>query len=140
MAIFSGRYRWDGTKKGEQEPIAWSPGSYDVKIFKRAISSGNVQYLKPYVCIYAQTGEGQSISASPEKFVKQICNDFSLDIERVLWVEDLLTEENRYEIVMFTRSQKMGNTIFYKTKKRIALEAEVLMIKRELSGLLVAVD
>jgi hypothetical protein len=136
MAIFSGRYRWDGTKKGEQEPISWSPGAYDLKIFKRQASSGKVQYLKPYVCIYAQTGEGQSISASPEKFAKQICHDFSLAIEQVLWIEDLLAGDNSYEVIMFTRSGKMGETVFYRTQKRPALKAEVVMIQRELAGLL----
>lgn len=135
MAIFSGRYRWDGTKRGESEPISWSPGAYDLKIFKRAASSGKVRYLKPYVCIYAQTGEGQSISASPEKFAKQICHDFSLEIEQVLWVEDLLHGKDRYEVVMFARSAKMGGVVFYHTQKRLASPAEVRMIERELAGL-----
>lgn len=135
MAIFDGRYQWDGTKKGEREPIAWSPGAYNVKIFKCTSSSGKVQYLKPFVCIFAATGEGQSISANPEKFAKQICEDFSLEIERVLWVEDLLTDTERYQIVMFTRSSKLANTIFYQTDKRMALEREVHMIQQELSAM-----
>ncbi len=134
MAIFDGRYRWDGTKKGEHEPIAWSPGAYDVKIFKYASSSEKVQHLKPVVCIYAPTGEGQSISAHPEKFAKQICNDFSLEIERVLWVEDLQTDKDRYQIVSFTRSMKIGRTIFYRTDKRKALDREILMIQQGVTG------
>jgi hypothetical protein len=132
MAIFAGKYRWDGTKKGESEPIAWFAGAYDVKIFERASSSDKIQHLKPIVCIYAPTGEGQSISANPEKFAKKICNDFSLDIERVLWVEDLLKKVNRYEIVIFARSGKLGTTIFYRIEKRLATEREVRMIQREL--------
>ena len=135
MAIFAGRYRWDGTKRGESEPIAWFAGAYDVKIFKRASSSEKVEHLKPIVCIYAPTGEGQSISANPEKFAKKICNDFSLDIERVLWVEDLLIKVDRYEIVMFTRSGKLGSTIFYRIDKRLASDGEVRMIQKELSEL-----
>ena len=136
MAIYAGRYQWDGTKTGEQEPIAWSAGAYDIKIFKCASSSEKVQHLKPFICIYAPTGDGQSISANPEKFVKQICNDFSLDIERVLWVEDLLTVENRYEVIQFTRSTKVGDTIFYRIDKRMALEREVWLIQQELKGLM----
>jgi len=132
MAIFAGRYQWDGTKSGEREPIAWSPGAYDLKIFKCAASSKKVQHLKPFVCIYAPTGEGQSISANPEKFAKQICHDFSLDIERVLWVEDLLQDENRYEVIMFNKFVNIGKTIFYKTTKRMATDHEVLMIQQEL--------
>ncbi len=135
MAIFDGRYRWDGTKKGDDEPIAWSPGAYDLKIFKRSTSSDNIQHLKPFVCIYAPTGEGQSISANPDKFAKQICNDFSLDIERVLWVEDMQKDEDRYEIVMFSKSWKMGNITFYKNNRRIASNREVMMIRNELSEL-----
>jgi hypothetical protein len=135
MAIFAGRYRWDGTKKGEHEPIAWFAGSYDVKIFKLASASEKIQHLKPFICIYAMTGEGQSISAHPEKFAKQICNDFSLELERVMWVEDLLRKEDRYEIVLFVRSGKLGETIFYRTEKRMASEREVHMIQNELSKL-----
>ncbi|MGB3224546.1 MAG: hypothetical protein WBB23_17220 [Desulforhopalus sp.] len=135
MAIFAGRYQWDGTKRGESEPIAWFAGAYDVKIFKRTSSSEKIQHLKPIVCIYAPTGEGQSISANPEKFAKKICNDFSLDIERVLWVEDLLQKVDRYEIVMFTRSGQLGTTIFYRMDKRLASESEIGMIQKELSEL-----
>lgn len=139
MAIFAGKYRWEGTKTGEREPIAWSSGAYDVKIFKSVSSSDKVQHLKLYVCIYAPTGEGQSISANPEKFAKQICNDFSMDIERVLWVEDLMTNEDRYEVISFTRSTKIGTTIFYKTTKRLALESELQLIERELVGMEISV-
>lgn len=135
MAIFSGRYRWDGIKKDEQEPIAWSPGAYDIRIFKCAVSSDKVQHLKPVVCIFAATGEGQSISASPEKFAKKICHDFGLDdIERVLWIEDQLTDKDRYLVVLFTRSTKIGTNVFYTTTKRLALESERQLIERELAG------
>lgn len=134
MAIFDGKYQWDGIKSSEQEPITWSPGAYNVKIFKCSSSTEKIQFLKPFICIYAATGEGQSISANPERFAKQICNDFSLDIERVLWVEDLLTDEDRYQVVMFTQYAKMAKVILYRTVKRMARESEVLVIQQELSA------
>ena len=135
MAIFNGRYRWDGTKKDNLEPIAWFPGSYDVKIIDRSIAEEKVQHFKPFICLYARTGEGQSISDSPEKFAKRICADFSLDMERVFWVEDLLTENDRYEVILFTRSGKMGKSVFYRTEKRKALALEVKMIQLSLAEL-----
>ncbi len=135
MSIFNGRYRWDGTKKNNLDPIAWYPGSYEVKILDLSDKLKNVQFLKPYICLYARTGEGQSISVNPEKFAKQICHDFSLDIDRVLWVEDLLTEKDRYEIVVFTRTGKMGKDYFYRIDKRIARKAEVEMIQQALADL-----
>lgn len=133
MTLFNGRYRWDGTKKDDFEPIAWFPGSYDVKIIDCSFAAGKVQLLKPYICLYARTGEGQSISANPEKFAKRICRDFSLEIERVLWVEDLLTEKDRYEVNMFTLTGKMGNNAFYRVEKRNALDREVKMIEQALA-------
>lgn len=132
MAIYNGRYRWDGTKRDEQDPIAWSPGAYDIKIFE-FVSTGNVQHLKSHVCVYARTGEGHSISAKPEKFAKRICHDFSLEMERVLWIEDLLTEdEERYEVVTFTRASQVGKHTFYRTDKRKALKREINMVEKEM--------
>ena len=128
MVIFNGRYRWDGTKRDNLDPVAWYPGSYDVKILDRSSTEGKVRHFKPYICLYSRTGEGQSISANPEKFAKRICNDFSLDIDRVLWVEDLLTEKDRYDIILFTRTGKMGKGFFYRTEKRKTLKAETKMI------------
>lgn len=133
MAIFAGKYQWDGTKKEGREPIAWFAGSYEVKLFHCDSSPNKVRHIKPFICLYAATGEGQSISANPEKFAKQICNDFSLDIERVLWVEDLLKDQNRYEVVTFISSAKMGDTTFYRTEKRSAKDSEIRLIQQELS-------
>jgi hypothetical protein len=135
MAIFNGRYRWDGTKKDNLEPIAWFPGSYDVKILEHPAPSGKVQLLRPYICLYARTGEGQSISANPEKFAKRICKDFSLDIERVLWVEDLLTATDRYEVALFTQTGTIGKNAFYRSTKRQASAREVNMIHQALAAL-----
>lgn len=135
MAIFNGRYRWDGTKKDDLEPIAWFPGSYDIKIVERPVMSGKVQLLKPYICLYARTGEGQSISANPEKFAKRICKDFSLEIERVLWVEDLLTETDRYEVTLFTLTGTLGSNRFYRSAKRQAFDQEVKMIQQAVAAL-----
>ena len=135
MAIYHGRYRWDGTKKDNQEPIAWSPGAYDIEIFLCNTSSAKVQHLKTHICVYARTGEGHSISANPEKFAKKICSDFSLDLERVLWVEDHLLDGNRYEIVQFTRSGRVGRDIFYKVSKRKPLIHEISLIEQQRNSL-----
>ena len=134
MAIFAGRYRWDGKKKDHQEPISWSPGAYDLRIFKCALGQEKIEHLKPHVCIFAATGEGQSISANPERFAKQICHDFNLDIERVLWIEDQLTDVQRYLVVQFVRMTKIGSIILYKTTKRVVRGAELQLIERELAG------
>lgn len=134
MAIFNGRYEWDGTKSGELEPVAWYPGSYDVKIVSLG-GDDKVVSLKSELCLFAGTGEGQSISAHPEKFAKRICADFSLDLERVLWVEDLLGGEDRYQIVNFSRAGRMGKEYFYRSNKRPATDSEARLIAMALESM-----
>jgi len=129
MVLFNGRYSWDGTKKDGREPITWFPGAYDLKIFDRAGDEGGITHLKPYICVYSRTGEGQSISVNPEKFAKQICYEFSLDMEKVLWVEDQLTDKDRYTIIMFNKSGRLSDTVFYKTVKRKPFAAEIMQIE-----------
>lgn len=131
-SVYVGRYSWDGIKTGDREPIAWSGGAYDVIIYKRPTIPANIELLKPHVCVYSKTGIGQSISENPEKFAQSICYDFALQIERVIWVENLLSEEDRYDIVQFTRLRKIGTTILYKTEKRKADVAEFLQLEDEL--------
>jgi hypothetical protein len=133
MTIYHGIYSWDGTKTDSNEPIAWFGGSYSVRIFRRALGSDKVEHLRPYICIFSGTGCGQSISANPEKFAKRICNDFQLDLERVLWVEEAKLGRDRYEIIHFTRSMTMGKTVFYQTEKRAASTIEIKMLERELA-------
>ncbi len=130
MILFNGRYSWDGTKKDGRFPITWFPGAYDLKIFDRTNEKSGIKHLKPYICVYSETGEGQSISVNPEKFAKEICYEFSLDIEKVLWVEDLLSEKDRYNVIMFNRSGRLSDTVFYKTVKRKAFAAEIKQIEQ----------
>lgn len=131
-SIYVGRYSWEGIKTDERDPIAWSGGAYDIKIYKRPCLSGNVELLKPHVCVYSKTGIGQSISDKPERFAQHICFDFSLHMERVVWVEDLLGKTKQYDIVQFTRTRKIGTTLFYKTEKRRADMAEIAQLEEEL--------
>lgn len=133
--IYVGRYSWDGVKKDDREPIAWSAGAYDVTIYKRPAGPSNVELLKPYVCIYARTGIGHSISASPERFAQHICHDFGLHMERVVWIEDLLSSKDNFEIIQFTRLRKIGTTVIYETEKRKAELDEIKRIREEMRAL-----
>ena len=136
MNIFKGKYSWDGKKHDDQEPIAWFPGAYNLNIISLTESEGGkVRYLKPYICVFSTTGEGVSVSANPEKFAKHICRDFSLDMEKVLWVEDLRTGTDRFEISVFIRNSQLGDTVFYRVMKRRPISGEVQIIEKALADL-----
>jgi hypothetical protein len=135
MEIFNGTYDWDGKKHDGRDPIAWFPGSYNLRIFNLTISSGGVTHLKPYLCLFSETGYGHSISAKPGNFAKHVCRDFSLDLERVLWVEEFQEKEDRFEIIVFTRNGKLGDEPLYQPRRRLPTEGERTLIERELSGI-----
>lgn len=50
-----------------------------------------------------------------------------------MWIEDHLTDDDeRYEVITFTRGSKVGKDTFYKTEKRKALEREINMVQKEM--------
>lgn len=132
MKIYAGIYSWDGKKTDHREPIAWFPGSYHLKIFDVRNESSPVQHLKPYICIYAETGEGMSISANPEKFARRICIDFNLDIDKVMWVEELGESTGNFEVVVFSPKGKLGDITLYSIAKRSPMDGELKSIRAEL--------
>lgn len=129
MKVFSGIYSWDGKRHGNRPPIAWFPGSYHVHIYETEMGGCNVTPLKPYLCIYQETGEGHSISAEPERFVQHICEDFSLAIERVLWVEQPRMPFVDIQVVVLSKSSMLGTQAFYRVSKRRPTDAEQHMIE-----------
>lgn len=133
MAIFTGRYSWDGKKSDERDPISWFPGSYDLKIVDLGSLGKNITFLRPYLCIFTNTGSGYSVSANPEKFAKRICEDFSLDIEKVLWVEKKERNEELYEVITFQKKGHLGEHTFYTIEKRTPQRNELKLIQREIS-------
>ncbi|WP_136807818.1 hypothetical protein [Desulfosediminicola flagellatus] len=135
MKVFAGRYSWDGKKHDNQEPIAWFPGTYNLKIFNISSSNTSVKHLKPYICIYSKTGEGVSISSNPEKFAKHICSDFSIDFEKVLWAEEVIDNSGEFEVIVFSESGRLGENYFYRTEKRRPLVGEKKLIEKELADL-----
>ena len=134
MAIFNGRYSWDGTKADNKEPISWFPGAYDLVIADLAESNNNLTYLRPHLCIFTNTGRGYSVSANPEKFAKRISDDFSLQIDRVLWVERRKPGVDDFDIILFTRKGQMGETVFYSMEKRKPFPNELKIIQNHLES------
>jgi len=133
MAIFDGRYSWDGTKIDGRDPISWFAGAYDLKIINLEKSDSNITHLRPYLCIFTNTGSGYSVSAKPEKFAKHICEDFSLEIEKVLWVERLEMDSDVFEVITFQRKGHLGEHVFYSIERRQPLKNELNIIQKKIA-------
>lgn len=132
MAIFQGRYSWDGKKKDDRDPISWFPGAYDLKIIHLGGSDSSVFFIRPYLCVFTNTGKGYSVSANPEKFAKHICDDFDLEMEKVLWVEQAEAGSTDFDIITFTRRGQMGESVFYSLKRRRPMANELQLLHKEL--------
>jgi hypothetical protein len=133
MYIFNGTYSWDGKKRDGRDPIAWFPGAYQLRIVNLSSNREGITPLKTHLCVFSETGQGHSISAKPLKFAQHICTDFSLDIERVLWVEKIEDTPGTYEILILSRNGKLGNEMFYRVERRLPTEAEQRLIEKSLA-------
>jgi hypothetical protein len=133
MAIFNGRYSWDGKKNDQREPIAWFPGAYDLKIVDLTEGKKGITFLRPVLCIYTNTGAGYSISENPEKFARRICSDFSLQMDKVLWIEQLQNGADCFDIITFKKCGTLGSNPLYSTRKRKPIASEIKLIKKGLA-------
>lgn len=135
MELFNGIYSWDGKKRDGRDPIAWFPGSYHLYICSIGEDDGNVTSFRQTLCLYSETGRGHSISAHPEKFAKHVCEDFSIDLERTLWVEVNPSPESKYEVIVYSRNSKLKEVFFYRVQKRIPTDIELKLIEEHLEYL-----
>ncbi len=138
MELFNGIYRWDGKKRDGRDPVAWFPGSYHLYIYSIGEDDGNVTSFRQHLCLYSETGTGYSISAQPEKFAKRVCEDFSIDLERTLWVEINPSPATKYEVIVYSRKSKLKEVFFYRIQKRTPTEAETRLIEEHLEHLAIS--
>lgn len=135
MELFNGIYSWDGKKRDGRDPIAWFPGSYHLYICSIGEDNGKVTSFRQHLCLYSETGKGHSISAHPEKFAKHVCEDFSIDLERTLWVEVNPAPETKYEVIAYSRNSKLKEVFFYRVQKRLPTDSELKLIEEHLEHL-----
>ena len=129
MLIYDGVYSWDGNKYPGQNHICWWPGAYNLKIVDCSDNNKTIHLLKPVICIFSNTGEGTSITNCTQNFVKKICQDFNLKIERVLWIEYFPGHKNCFEVVLFKKSALTGKNTLYSVKKRQIMDSEIALLK-----------
>ncbi|MBT8329545.1 MAG: hypothetical protein KJO60_07915 [Desulfofustis sp.] len=135
MELFNGIYSWDGKKRGGRDPISWFPGNYHLYIYAIGKDDGKVTSFKQHLCLYSETGKGHSISAHPEKFARHVCEDYSIDLERTLWVEINPSLEKKYEVIVYSRKSKLKELFFYRIQKRPPNETELELIEAHLKHL-----
>ncbi len=130
MIIYNGIYSWNGKKTSKRPPVAWFPGSYNLKIISMEDEKDEVLHMKPYVCLYKTTGEGFTVDIRPDKFASVICDEFGIDMEKTIWADLSHGDISESEIITFSNKCTMGGKNYYLVKKRCPIKGEITIIEK----------
>lgn len=130
MILYDGKYSWKGSTTTRKRPISWWRSSYQVRIIDASRDAGRAVLLKPHIVLLADTGEGASVTNCLPDLAKRICNDFKLDVNRVLWVEDRPETRERFWVAMFRSVARIAGDVLYQVSWRTAAPAELRLIEK----------
>ena len=102
--------------------------SWWLRIIDFSMGHPGVQYLKPYVIIATQTGEGIFKTTCAESLGKRIYRDFNLKIDETLWIEHYPDEPALY-VAIFNPKSYFGTETFYHIDWRPIMSNEFEAIK-----------
>ena len=128
VLIYDGEYSWKGQSTAKKRPISWWRSSYRLRIVDVSRDNPGIVFLKPHVVLFADTGEGASVTNCLPDLAKQICEDFELDLNRVVWVEDRPEIKERFRIAVFRPVARLGRDVFYQVAWRAAIPSELNLI------------
>ncbi len=129
MIVYDGTYRWKGSTASQKRPISWWRSAYRLRIIDVSRGGRDVVFLKPHMVLFTDTGEGASVTNCLPDLAKQICEDFNLDLNRVLWVEDRPDEAHRYQVAMFHPVARLSGELLYQVDWREAAPGELRLIE-----------
>jgi hypothetical protein len=128
VIIYDGEYSWKGKSTAKKRPISWWRSSYRLRIVDVSRNTPGIVFLKPHVVLFADTGEGASVTNCLPDLAKQICEDFALDLNRVVWVEDRPEIKERFRVAVFRPVARLGSDVFYQVAWRAAIPSELRLI------------
>ncbi len=128
MIIFDGKYSWDGTKRGSSKPVSWWPGAYWLKIIDLSQNRGNLLMLKPILVFAAETENGHCVRNRYQDLVKNVCRDFNLKLEKILWITYNVNSPQEIETALFELVTYLGSEVFFSVRWRPVLPNEQMVI------------
>ncbi len=132
MIVYEGEYSWKGNAVRKERPISWWASSYHLKIVDLGRREDGVVYLKPVIVKIHDTGRGASVVNCLPELAKRICSEFELDLNRVLWVEEVSDENSPVHVASFEPIANVAGDVLYKTAWRTATDQETELIHTHL--------
>jgi hypothetical protein len=133
LILFDGTYRLQRQEDASQKTVGECACSWWVRIIDFSIDRPEVRYLRPYVIIATQTGEGIFRTTCAESLGNRIYRDFNLNIDETLWIEHYPHESALY-VAIFEPKSYFGTEIFYHIDWRPILPNEFEAIKPFIPG------
>jgi hypothetical protein len=128
VIVYDGKYTWQGDTSKKKRPISWWRSAYRLRIVDVSRDAPGVVFLKPFLVFFADTGEGASVTNCLPDLAKQICEDFHLELTRVVWIEDRPDSNERFRVAMFHPVARLGQDLFYQVDWRSATPRELELI------------
>jgi hypothetical protein len=128
VIVYDGEYSWKGNSTAKKRPISWWRSSYRLRIVDVSHNAQGIVFLKPHLVLFADTGKGASVTNCLPDLAKQICEDFGLDLNRVVWVEDCPEIKERFRVAVFRQVARLGSDVFYQVAWRTAIPSELSLI------------
>ncbi len=85
--------------------------------------------MRPIIVLAAETKEGYSIESRYQDFVKIVCREFSLDLDKVLWITYSLVSDDM-KVAVFEHRTQVGPEMLVSIKWRSLMPNEYEEIKR----------
>jgi hypothetical protein len=129
MILFDGIYSWSGKTNTGKRPVSWWPGSYLVKIVDLSDTTPpGVFHMKPFICLFADTGKGFNVRNHFQYFAQSLCQEFGLHLNKVLWVE-CSSEGRVMDVAILKEGAMIGGERLYTVQWRSAHEDESALIE-----------
>jgi hypothetical protein len=133
LILFDGTYRLQRQEDGLPVSAGKCACAWWVRIIDFSIDRPEVRYLRPYVIIASQTGEGIFRTTCAESLGNRIYRDFNLKVHETLWIEHYPQESALY-VAIFEPKSYFGTEIFYHIDWRLILPNEFEAIKSFIPG------
>ncbi len=86
--------------------------AWRIRIIDLNLGEPGVYHLRPIIVVAVQTGAVISLTSCAESVGEKIRQDFTLDINRVLWIEQVASRPGQWLVAGF-KSHRHGPRIYY---------------------------
>ena len=132
MIIFDGKYTWNGRKEKDSshKPVCWWPGSCRLTIVDLSDAAPGLLMLKPVIVLADETQEGYTVGNRYQDLVKNVCREFNLNEDKVLWITYNLEYDDKMKVAVIAPRTRVGDQVLYSVTWRDLMPNEIAMVSR----------